>query len=173
MLRTSYGQSRLAGMTTILIVISRPAILGLIQAAKRRDLQQVYKMPRGEADEFILLCSYEDNSHILHGLGLRKAATGTLSIQISSVERSSFSEQDGLIVSADVEEPRYIRVHPELYYVHPELKTLRRFRDSDDVKDAISLLLVYVLNKKLYITITDFVSYIYRELYNRDPPSCL
>lgn len=108
-------------------------------------------MPRGELNDYVLLCSYKDKNGALHGLGLRKAVEGVISITVASVARSSF-EGNALLISSDVEEPRTIRVNPELHGITVESSELaaRAFSDSDDVKDAISLLLQRVIRNTLH-----------------------
>lgn len=102
-------------------------------------------MPRGELSDYILLCSYEDTNRTLHGLGMRKMFAplqdNCIRIEIAPVAASTFSKYTGIIISADVEVPKVLYVSPELSYVHAKSEALSRFKDSDDVKDSISLLL--------------------------------
>lgn len=113
--------------------------------------REVIGMPRGELAEFVLLCSYEDRSHNLHGIGMRKSTSGSVKIEIASVEKSSFSEVHGLIVRKEVgSETRTLRVNPELVHVQSHSSLLQRFSDDNDVKDSISLLLIFTLGHVLH-----------------------
>lgn len=109
-------------------------------------------MPRGELENYILLCSYRDKDGVLHGIGLRKAYDGPVRIVIAPAPTSSFSEVDGatLVISDDVEESRTIRVDPELCGITTSDKLLHTFKDYEHVKNAISLLLQYSLEYTLY-----------------------
>lgn len=107
-------------------------------------------MSRGELKDYVLLCSTEDKKNTLHGLGLRKSDTGSLTIEVSVTKKSSFTPQGGLVITDSRSEQRVILVEPELSYVRADSTSLRPFSDTNDVKDAISDLLVFAVKHTLH-----------------------
>lgn len=110
-------------------------------------------MPRGELENFVLLCGFEDSKNVIHGIGMRKCHAGSIKIEIDCIKKSSFTPENGLLVASNKrsEQHKTMRVNPELIYVKTSAPSLLiRFNDKPDTKDAISSLLTFALSHTLH-----------------------
>lgn len=114
-------------------------------------------MPRGELNDYVLLCGGRPTlSGTIHGLGLRKSTgVGWAKIIITPDAPSSFTcDSDGnnpvLTVAASVREARSFMVESVIVNVTTSSSDLQQFEDSDEVKDPISLLMMQALRLTLH-----------------------